>query len=244
MMHQFNNGKIVISITGDLHFEGLVFKEKFRNIYIYDISTFDMVIMQIGRENCIQYLDDFLIILPTDYALQSVLWEDFYICFGDYYESMIDVRNNIKCIDTLYSYLQKKIVISSSTKILDYGCGTGLSIGMNVDCNLLGYEPNKKMREQAVEKGMQVLDYQHLYSLSDACIDAIFSSYVFHMGIKECDIEVLSRIIRCEGVIVANFYKNINCLRVNDFFVRHGFFVNKVNELDERFGCVYEYRKK
>lgn len=244
MMHQYNHPMIVITIVNNLNIEGLVFKKKFRNIYIYNTSIPNEIKMQIGSEHYIEYLDAFLIVLPQDYALQSVLWEDFYSYYGDSYESMIDIKNNLNCINKLYSYIQQNIVITSTTNILDFGCGSGLSKYINVSCRLLGYEPNEKMRRQAIEKGMTVLDCKQLYSLANDYIDAVFSSYVFHMGIKDSDIEILNRIIRRDGIIVVNFYKDINCLWVNNIFIQKGFDIKKIAGFDERFGCVYEYRKK
>lgn len=243
MMHQFSGEMTVISLVNDLFIKGLVFREKYRHIYIYSTIIPNEIKMQIGKEHCIEYLDCFLIVLPDDYALQSVIWEDFYTYYGDIYEGMVDVNNNIRCIKTLYSYIQEKICMTDKTNVLDYGCGSGLAININVDCNLIGYEPNEKMRRQAVKKGMKVLDSKQLYLLSNDYIDAVFSSYVFHMGIKDSDIEILSRIIRYDGIIVANYYKNINCNVVNDAFIQNGFTVKKINGFEERFGCVYEYRK-
>ena len=243
MMHQFSGEMTVISLVKDLFIKELVFREKYRHIYIYSTIAPNEIKMQIGKEHCIEYLDCFLIVLPDDYALQSVIWDDFYTYYGDTYERMVDVNSNIMCIKKLYSYIQKKICVTGRTNILDYGCGSGLAININVDCNLIGYEPNEKMRRQAEKKGMKVLNSKQLYLLSNGCIDAVFSSYVFHMGIKDSDIEILSRIIRCDGIIVANYYKNINCNVVNDTFIHNGFAVKKINGFGERFGGVYEYRK-
>ncbi|MBO4999012.1 MAG: class I SAM-dependent methyltransferase [Lachnospira sp.] len=244
MMHQFRKKMIVISIINHILIEDLVFLEKYRHIYIYSTIVPNKIKMQIGRRHFIEYLDSFLIVLPEDYASQSVIWEDFYTYYGDLYENMIDINNNITCIKKLYSYIQQNISMTSMTKILDYGCGSGLSINIKSNCNMIGYEPNDKMRRQAVEKGMVVLDSEQLYSLSNDYIDAVFSSHVFHMGIKDNDIKILNKIIRHDGIIVANFYKNINCLVVNNAFIRNGFCVKKIIGFDERFGSVYEYRKK
>lgn len=244
MMHQFSRGMIVITLKNDMLTEGLLLKEKFRHIYIYSTKVPDMIKNQIGEVNYIEYLDRFLIVLPEDYALQSLIWEEFYSYYGDLYESMIDVHNNIECIKKLYSYIRQNIEVTNETKILDYGCGSGLAININANCNLIGYEPNRKMRKQAIDKGMEVLDRQKLFKLSNDYIDAVFSSYVFHMGINDSDIEILSRIIRRNGIIVANFYKNINHLRVKEAFIKSGFRVKQIIGFDERFGCVYEYRKK
>lgn len=243
MMHQSSGEMTVISLVNDLFIKDLVFREKYRHIYIYSTIAPNAIKMQIGKEHCIEYLDCFLIVLPEDYVLQSVIWEDFYTYYGDVYEGMVDVNNNIRCIKTLYSYIQKKICMTDRTNILDYGCGSGLAMNINIDCNLIGYEPNEKMRRQAINKGMKVLDSKQLYLLSNDYIDAVFSSYVFHMGIKGSDIELLRRIVRCDGIIVANYYKNINCNVVNDAFIHNGFTVKKINGFEERFGGVYEYRK-
>lgn len=244
MMHQFSSEMIVITIVNDIIIEGLVFIKKYKHIYIYSTIFPNKIKTQIGRKHYIEYLDYFLIVLPDNYALQSIIWEDFYTYYGDFYENMVDINNNLKCIRNLYSYIKQTVNVTNVTNILDYGCGSGLSININATCNLIGYEPNEKMRKQAVAKGMKILDSQQLCSLPNDYIDAIFSSYVFHMGIKYSDIEILHRIIRRDGIIVANFYKDINYSYVNDFFIQKGFCVKKILGLDERFGCIYEYQKK
>ena len=236
MMHQFKREKIVISLVNDMHIEGLMLKKRYKHIYIFSTVVPNEIEKKIGKEYCVEYLDFFLIILPQNYDLQSILWEDFYTYYGDVYEKLVDINNNIRCIKALYSYIKK-------SNILDYGCGSGFSISLNKNCNLIGYEPNEKMRRQAVQRGMKVVNRHQLSLLTSGYIDAVFSSYVFHMGIKTNDIEVLHKIIRRDGIIVANYYKNINSDIVNDIFMHNGFNVKKIVGFEERFGCVYEYRK-
>ena len=244
MTHLFNREMIVISLNSDLSSEELILKEIYKHLFIYSTTNLKAVKKQINIEHYVEYLDSFLFVLPEDYSSQSIIWEDFYSRYADSFESITDIGHNILCIKKIYALIQKRMNISSRTKVLDFGCGSGLAIHLNAECDLIGYEPNEKMRKQARAKGMKVLDANQICMLPDNSIDAVFSSYVFHMGIKEHDIELLRRIIRQDGMIVANFYKNMNCLVVNDIFACMGFSVTKINEFDERFGSVYEYRKK
>lgn len=244
MMHQFSREITVVSMNNEFLAENLVFKERFRNISIYSTNDLGKIKKCIENQRCIQYLNNFLIVLPVKYELQSVLWNDFYSYYGDLYEDMIDVKNNVECIKELYSYIGRNVKIDCMTNILDYGCGSGLSVYIDTECQLIGYEPNEKMRRQAAKRGMDVIDYKQLCSMKCNCIDAIFSCYVFHMGINSKDIRLMKKIIRQEGLIIANFYKNINYKIVNAEFIKNGFEVKKILEFDERFGYIYEYRKK
>lgn len=244
MMRQSDSEVEVISLNNNLLIDDLVFKRKYRHIYIYSTAVPNKIKMRVGKEHYIEYLDAYLIILPSNYTLQAIIWNDFYTYYGDIYESIIDVNNNIKCIAELYSYIQCEIHVRKTTNILDYGCGSGLSTEIISNCNLMGYEPNEKMRRQAADKGLEVFNTQQLKILPEGYIDAVFSSYVFHMGISDENIEMLSRIVHKDGIIVANYYKDINRNVVNDIFLQKGFEIRKVTGIDKRFGSVYEYQKR
>lgn len=241
MMHQFNEGKVVISTEKLVGIEGINFIKKYKHIYIYNTFSSKKIIAQIGEERCVKYLDDFIIVLPENYLRQWRIWDDFYSYYGNDYEKMIDVDCNIKCIKFLYSHIKSNLAGKKSIFVLDYGCGSGLAYF--IDKKLIGYEPNEKMRMQAIRKGMQVLNYSQLCSLPNKSVDGIFASFVFHMGLQEREILILKRILREDGVIVANYYKNMNSLMLNKLFMKNGFSFKRLNGLEEMDGSVYEYRK-
>lgn len=243
-MHLFNGEAVVISLDSYLSAENLILKTKYRHLFVYNTTDLNAVKMQNCGQYCVEYWGLFLIILPEDYSLQSLLWKDFYSCYGDLFESMIDVEHNVLCIKRLYEHIQKRIRVTEKTRILDFGCGSGLALNLDAECELIGYEPNEKMRVQAVKKGMKVLDAHQIYLVPDYDVDAVFASYVFHMGLDDSDVEILSRIVRPGGIVVANFYKDMNCRIVNNIFRRKGFFVKKIMEHDKGFGSIYEYYKK
>lgn len=244
MTPQFNKETAVISLDGNLSAENLILKTIYRHLFIYSTTDPNAVKMQNSGRHCVEYCNLFLIILPEDYGLQSILWEDFYLYYGNLFESIIDVEHNILCIKRLYTHIQKRIQVTEKTRILDFGCGSGLAVTLDAKCEVIGYEPNKTMRVQAVKKGMKVLDACQICGMPDHDIDAVFASYVFHMGLDDRDIEILSRIVRPNGIVVANFYKDMNCHIVNNIFRRKGFFVKKIMGSDKGFGSIYEYYKK
>lgn len=244
MMPQFNKETVVISLDSNLSTEDLNLKTIYRHLFIYTTTDLNAAKMLNSGRRCVDYWDSFLIVLPEDYSLQQILWEDFYSCYGELFESMIDVEHNILCIKRLYAHIQKRIQVTEKTRILDFGCGSGLAVTLDAECELIGYEPNETMRVQAVKKGMKVLDARQIYLMPAHDIDAVFASYVFHMGLGDNDVEILSRIVRPHGIVVANFYKDMNCHIVNNIFRHKGFSVKKIMEADKGFGSIYEYYKK
>ncbi len=244
MMHQFNKKFLLISVEDCTQYTELKLIEKFGGIYIYFLDRHKNIETILNGKKYIQYLNKFLIIIPEDYEMQASLWRDFYTYYGNMYEELIDIKMNLHCIDTLYNHIKDNYAVSPSTSILDYGCGSGLSSRIILDCKLIGYEPNDIMRMQSTRKGLETLNYQQFCSLPNRCFDYVISSYVFHMGLKERDIDLLISKVKNNGVIVANFYKDINRNYVSELYNRKGFSVNEVKGCCEGFGCVYEYRKK
>ena len=71
--------------------------------------------------------------------------------------------------------LVKDLVYQSNAKILDYGCGTGdfLVTAQNNSFNTLGVEPVDSAREKAMEKGIEVINYEEFYNLQQNSFDII-----------------------------------------------------------------------
>ena len=197
--------------------------------YIYLLKDNDFLNYQIvlmNDEIIINYLDNFIIILPSNYNLQSKIWENFYNIFGDFYESLINVENNLSCINKMLSYIKGNHTLKDKI-ILDYGCGSGLSAKLNHDCLLLGYDRIDKMRIRAKENGLNVIDKMILNNLPENYFDAVFSCYVFHMGISMESIELVSKKMKNNAIWIANYYKNINVDHVSSIFKYLNFDVKK-----------------
>jgi SAM-dependent methyltransferase len=188
-------------------------------------------------------MDCFWLFLPDDYLQQAVLWRDFYRCFGEYYEDLIDDRWNIECIGMLVSHIDARTGFHRAKRILDFGCGSGLSTKVKVQGKILGYEPVDEMRKQAQQRGMELLTREEIQNMPDNTFDAVFSSYVFHMAVLDGDIELVLGRMKQGAIWVANFYKNINLEYVNAVFIRNGCRLKRLRVQEERYGAVYEYQK-
>ncbi len=232
---------IIISLKFLLENQGFLFIKKFNNIFLF-IPKNELVISKLkAKENVICYLDKFIILLPESYTEQNQLWQDFYKLFGNEYETLVNKENNKECIELMLNVIS---VNKKNCKILDFGCGSGLSYGLNQTGKIFGYEPVSTMKYQAQNKGMTVFDSKEINQLPNEFFDAVFSSYVFHMGIVYEDIERIVPKLKQGGIWLANFYKEINLEAVNKIFSKLNFIQKKILTEDGRFGSVYEYRKQ
>ena len=65
-----------------------------------------------------------------------------------------------------------------------------------------------------------------------------------HMAISESDIINLARIVKGNGIIVANYYKDLGIERVTSLLQKLGFEAKREDTEERRFGSVYIYRKQ
>lgn len=243
MKFQFDSGDYyIISQKQIPESRNSQFLVKYQSLYIY-VTKESLSDQSCYEGTIIHYMDRFELILPNDYFQQSVLWRDFYQCFGEYYEKLIDDRCNIKCIQMLVSHIDARTESDKSKIILDFGCGSGLSTKVTVQGKIVGYEPVEEMGKQAKRRGMELLTREDIQSMPDYTFDAVFSSYVFHLAVMEEDIELVLRRMKEGAVWVANFYKNINLEYVNAIFRRYGCMPKRLRVQEERYGVVYEYQK-
>lgn len=215
---------------------------RYQSLYIY-ITKESLWDQSCYNGTMIHYMNCFWLVLPTDYLQQSVLWRDFYQCFGEYYEDLIDDNYNIRCIQMLVSHINAQTGPDPSKKILDFGCGSGLSTKVIAPGNTVGYEPVEEMRKQARQRGLKLLTREEIQNMSMPAFDAVFSSYVFHMAVLDEDIEMVLERMKEGAVWVANFYKDINLEHINAVFQRYGCKLRRLKIQEERYGAVYEYQK-
>lgn len=222
----------------------LRFIEKFNYINIYVVKGAGIDCICRDKNDVINYLDRFILLMPENVEEKRKIWLDFYNYFAEDYEELIDKENNLKCIKTMMNYIENKLSLKEYC-CLDYGCGTGLSFTVKTRGRIVGYEPVATMRLMAQKRGMQVYTQDGFIDIPDNSIDAVFSCYVFHMEIEEQDIVFLFPKLKENALWIVNFYKGINEEYVNNLFVKNGFYVNKLEGIEEgRFGNVYEYRRK
>jgi len=224
--------------------QNLVFQVNVRRISIYILEEGTILDEFIKNKNVIQYLDHFIIFLPEKKEFQNLFWKEFYSIFGKDYEKIINTSNNIFCMNEMIHYMKENANIGNQSMLLDYGCGSGLSLYTDYIGRLVGYEPVYTMRQQALKRGMHVLGSHAFNMLPDDYFDAAFACYVFHLSIQEKSIYQLSQKMKKEAVLVANFYKDIDVVRINRIFDKLNYRVMKITDIQERFGSIYEYVKR
>lgn len=124
-----------------------------------------------------------------------------------HYEDEIDRSNNLRMIRTLLPLVASPD--SHSPHILDYGCGTGLSVEMARDLriNLIGFDRSAAMRAIARRRGMRTIDRVALARIHSGSIDGMFASYVLHLAASSEDLASAARAVRPGGRVAANFHK-------------------------------------
>lgn len=194
--------------------------------------------------NTLRYLDRFLIILPTPIKEQQLFWERFYSLYSTEYLYIVDIEHNLSCIRYFKNLLNQCSVLYPQFKLLDFGCGPGLSLDVFGPEHLVGYDNSPKMLAQAKARGLEVLSKKEFDRLPPCSFDGVIACYVLHLAIPEDDIMKLARVIKVGGILVANYYKNIGVERVSLILGHFGFSAQKVSNQERRFGSVYIYRKQ
>ena len=99
---------------------------KFKGLYIYEVFNNECGILH--KNNIIRYLDSFYLELPNNTSEQKRFWDDLYGFIDGSYECYIDKNNNLACISLLIHNLNNYHLISKESTLLDFGCGSGLSL--------------------------------------------------------------------------------------------------------------------
>ena len=195
--------------------------------------------------NVVHYLKHFWLLLPDSIQDQQLFWSQFYSLYSPTYLDLIDSTHNLACMYYFKTLLEKNVgPFSPEFKLLDYGCGPGLSAQIFGVKHLIGYDNNSVMLKKATEQGLQIVDRQGFNNIQPCFFDAAFACYVFHMAIPESDIMNIVRVLKPDGVFIANYYKNFEIERVTSLFQKFGAEGEKVNDSERRFGSVYIYRKR
>ncbi len=198
-----------------------------------------------------KYLDRFYLAIPRDDvdARQAIL-DRFFSLIADEYETIIEIDRNLENISNLLDELGSIIGPLSGCRILDYGCGTGLSVhaistkGLYVD--LVGFDSCPNMRRNSAKKGMTVYGPGGLARQQNQIYDGIFASYLFHLKPDNGGIRLLWSRLRTGGAMVANFHKNEGIDYINECISKLGGAVStcKRGKYSERHGAYIAYVKE
>lgn len=159
-----------------------------------------------------KYLDNFYLILNSDNTSNQIIYDKFFEYIAPDYESLIDVKRNEDNIRNLLNMLKEKIIDGINVKIVDFGCGTGLShaFEQEMKVSLIGVDKCPVMRKLSAEKGLLVYGRGDLAKEKDESIDGAISSYVLHLLQEPNSLKLLWSKLKINGLIVANFHKEQN----------------------------------
>ena len=235
----------IISLTFPQEDAHLLLTKKIGDLFVSESCNKNILYKILKTKKAICYLDQFVILLPEETKEHSKLWLEFYKIFGNQYEQIIDIRRNINSIQEILSYISSSIELQTDSKILDYGCGSGLAVYTECNASLVGYEPVLAMKKQASQRGYNVIGFNEFRKLPESYFNAGFANYVFHMIVNERDIYEITKKMKRGAIFIANFYKGINVERVNNMFSKYGYTIRQLSLNKERKGeVIYEYKKR
>jgi predicted TPR repeat methyltransferase len=157
-------------------------------------------------------LDRFYLPAVPDPVLSVALFD---LC-AEAYERLVDVTRNVANIHNL---LRVALVAWQGefepVRVLDFGCGTGLSVaalqsfisGSARRIQLTGTDGSAHMLQIAARRGLPVLAKADWASLPAGTYDAVIASYVFHLGISQDDCDLIAKQLTPGGVLVANYHR-------------------------------------
>jgi len=157
-------------------------------------------------------LDRFHLPAVPDPVLSVALFD---LC-AEAYERLVDVTKNVANIHNLLQIAITALQRTSGPiRLLDFGCGTGLSIValQSPVCRSLprihitGTDNSAQMLKIAARRGLPVLAKADWASLARGTYDAVIASYVVHLGISQHDCDLIAKQLTPGGVLAANCHR-------------------------------------
>lgn len=199
-----------------------IFAEALPTIFILAVEgTSDLPRdFQIGGSKFERLLDKMFIPVIRDKAFTIAIWN---ACAASY-ERIVDTARNIENANRLVEIALERLNSPSlsSLKILDYGCGTGLSVSAALPGwlgQLFGYDPSPTMVEAAKNRGLRMIER----NCSDH-FDIIFASYVLHLGLQTEDVQWIINRMKDDSIFIGNWLHGLpnEMRRLSAQFVRCG----------------------
>lgn len=197
--------------------------------------------LKINFLNFVRVFENFYVLSNEGISNKAIVYD----AISKHYHDIIDIEKNIDANKTLCNILIKNI---SVRKIIDFGCGTGLS---HTYCNqnkvdILGVDKSLRMLAEAEKNGLR--NTCHISQLSNKkYINQFYgaiASYVFHILQDYNDLEILCSTLKPNSTIVANFFKNKNIEFINKYFEENNWGITTVKMHNEfNHGKIYVYRK-
>ena len=224
-------------------------KWKYRSLIIYDVpSMMQEDVQALLRTNAyIKTLHRFYVFLTGKPKENELVISQYFDYVAESYEQLIETQQNLTNIQFQLQYILSKINIKKP-KILDFGCGTGVSAIVTKafesqygEIEIIGYDISSAMLEKSKKAGLKTLNHRSLLKLKDHSLDGIFASYSLHFL---TDVNILSLIwqkLKLNGIFTANFHKNINLDEVVSFVKLKGGSITLIGEVGK--SQIYAFSK-
>lgn len=143
---------------------------------------------------------------------------------ADVYDYEVDRANNLHNIGILLDLALSNADLPASSKILDYGCGTGLSALAVEERNvrILAFDVSSRMLDHASKRGLKTLSPDDMLTLADESVDGVIASYVLHLASARDYLAEGIRVLRRGGQWSANFHKGLGLSEVDQLMVAGG----------------------
>lgn len=243
---QIYDRDLVISLRDEAAYvdEGLLSRiDHVGKIYRYTLNCNSDILLRCFP-NVLHYFDRFWILLPASVKEQRTLWREFYKSYSAKYNQLIDCSRNLLCLRYFKQLLEEKLFTSRNRKVLDFGCGIGLSADIFSPDELVCYDKNTAMRDNTRKRGLVTINTSQFRILPPDSFDGCIACYVLHLAIDSDDLKQLARVLKGGGIIIANFYKGMQVDRVNRIFIENGLTAEQIEGQQGRFGSIYAYRKQ
>lgn len=226
---------------------------QFKGVCLFDIGAeiqeMDETLIMMPNLKAHRYLDKFYLWTPeNDSRRRQDVLDRFFELIANEYESLIDVQRNIENIRNLFEFLCELIDPIEGSIIVDYGCGTGLSIepASGLDIELIGVDRCPTIRQIAASRGMKVWSPGELARQLNSPVHGAFASYVFHLLPHTYGLRLLWKRLKPGGVLVANFHKNQGIELVDSCLEERGGTIRQLHSPSgsERHGPYVAYLKE
>lgn len=168
-------------------------------------------LFSVGDQQFRRLLDRFHLPAVPDSVLSVALFD---LC-ADAYERIVDVSRNVSNIHNLLGVALATLKVKGNPlKVLDFGCGTGLSVvavqsfvsNSPSYIQLTGTDRSQHMLQLAARRGLPVVAVEELRAIRGREFDAVIASYVIHLGLSRDDCNLVAKMLAPGGVFVANYH--------------------------------------